>query len=252
MNQKTVFLICLCLFASKASFSEDIEIDPSSLQPDKFADCDCTETERDCPPNCFFYCSLSEFIQDANRAINDKCSSDSAVTPLVDRQIVDFKSLESVFEEAEEKAAELSAETPPQKEGCEHCSSYLQLSNLTQPAEFETETCESQYIKTYVFDHKTPAIPACKEEDRGGVIKELMEYKGEVLGSEKLNEDCPDSCSFYINSVTKVHPSDCSGELSLRINCNHKRGGSFVFGMDYIVNILAIRKTQCEEVQGGG
>ena len=89
-------------------------------------------------------------------------------------------------------------------------------------------------------------------EKRKAIMDELNEYSKDVLGEKnqegkELGNLCPDDCSYYISSAISLQEEKCEGKIDMYVNCNHKRSGSLIFGMDYTVDIFYEEGLQCKE-----
>ena len=253
----------LLLFLSLlVSFSAKKSIDPSRIESaiksgreTSFSHCNCVgiKDTKDCSPECFYFCSLKNTFLEAQAVIDKKCENPRK-TVVVNKTSGVF-GLSSVYKKAGKEIAKLKKNQKPlpRKKDCEHCSEVSKIMNLTQPYAFKEESCDSEYIKVHFYDKELTfnKKASCKEKQRKKLVEELQNYGKHILRgggsadteakSERLNDNCPGGCSFYVNTVITLEQKRCSGKIDLIVNCHHKKAS------DYIVNISYQQQRQCSK-----
>lgn len=271
-SSKRVFIksgkkcIKLCVFLSflfplvSLTAKKDIDLPriESAIQSGNqtaFSHCNCAgiKETKDCSPECFFFCSLTGTLLEAQVVMDSKCE-ESKKTIVVNKTSGIF-GLSSTYKKAGEKISELkkSQKPLPQKEGCEHCSEVSKIINLTQPYVFKEESCDPEYIKVHSYDEELTfnEKASCTEKQRKKLTKQLQKYGKHILRgggsadtkekSEILNDNCPGDCSFYVNTIITLDQKICSGKIDLIVNCHHKKAS------DYIVHISYQQQRQCSK-----
>ena len=249
------------LISPKEELKEEI-IDISFIQErgiPSHCDCEKIKSGRGCSPDCFIFCSLSNAFEEAQAYIDSQCTK--TIPPFVIQKLTSLANLKDIYTKAQQKITKLKAEKLPEIKGCEHCHEVSTITNLTQPYIFEQDTCDKTYIKTHNFSKRIKfqkkkqqsrnriqrknKDTSCTEEKLDQLTKTLQDYVTQLLkDNEELNDNCPDQCSFYTNSIITLEKDNCIGQIDLYVNCNHKKIG--IFG-DYIVNISYQKQKQCTE-----
>ena len=241
-----------------------------SLPANGKCDCSALSGKGYCSPDCFILCSLQGSFQEAQTHI---CEKKHHKEIQITKTRADIKSLEELFKKSGDKIMAIKSARRAEDPDCKHCLPVAKIQNITRPAKFEKETCPESHIKIYHFQKSiqkkvskdkqgclygnnsqkiSEAKVARGKERRKIILDALNKYSQKTLNGDnpegkKLNEGCPDQCSFYVSSVMTFYEEKCRGKADLYINCNHKRAGSLLFGMDYLVDISYKENLQCEK-----
>ena len=138
------------------------------------------------------------------------------------------------------------------KKGCEHCNVVPVIDNNTVPESSKQGTCrfidDHPILLNYVYNR---GRGNCDAKAFQAIYNALDDSAEEVLRKRNtrgklLWKECPDHCSFYVSSASRINTKKCSGVMILNVHCNDEKVSKGWFGLKTPYNVSISYKTEIE------
>ena len=238
------------------------------LLPIKALACDCEQIKQQkyCHnPDCITLCNLTEIFDEEHSANAQMClalstkqlSRNFEETNMGALGLSNFvQSAKQLIEEIEQRDRETLKQTQ-KKDECTDCELFPEL-NIELDTVPKGTPCPDKYLKEHSFKRTEtfPQSETCFKDinsffkDYVAVVlsipfagvkwKNKKRLQEEKRKARKLNQMCPNNCSYQTIQTVKVNHELCTGSIDLTVHCTHKKSSNNI-SIDYK------RRVQCKE-----
>lgn len=226
-----------------------------SLETQGVCDCQSMDLQSACPPECRLFCSLGcESLQEASDKLKKQCQKDTPEQAIYNG-VVPANEIEDTYKLSENQIVEdffKSKGKTKLRGDCKNCSAVPVMLNNTRPKSAKKGTCkfinDHPILLNYVHN---PGRGNCGAKSVLAIYEALDDSVEEILRKRNargrlLWEQCPDDCSFYVSSASRIDTKKCAGIMVMNVHCNDEKISKGWFGRKTPYNVSISYKTEIE------